>query len=919
MNTIRIGNDINVTWKIFSRNGMKFSLEEKELQLWLVSGPYKHALDSFHVQWINEVAFSIDATELTRYGVYKLILRIREPEAIADDAAYDLTEMFQIVSKSYTDPVTDAVDGAVDLVFTSILNNVFVSTLRGLSAYEIAVEHGYEGTEEEWLNDPINGIKGVGIESVAVVGGESRQDSAVNKYRITMTDSDTFDFNVRNGKGISGVVQETVGVGSDAQSTIRVDYSEGPASRFVVKNGSQGNSGYTGAAGELEVVNNLTDGGATSALSAEQGKVLDGLVSDCAKYISEHPAVEPDSVENGAYVSDNGAIVEDDAFSYKIIPVVAGRQYLFSGHFSSNVTIYFMYWFNSSHQYVSRVELRGTGESIAYKYIPVAVPDGVSYVYTNIQNSRSDEFGFYDIGGKIDFSKDGMRTRGILASCDLDDVGETGTWLLIDTNTYQNLPAGVRSGYIRVSRLNGYVLQEYFSFDGSALFSRRVGLSWVRHDFPMGILPSSDLNAVKSVGTWLLADANEYEHVPNNSSVGFIRISVTGIWVLQEYYSFNGSKLYKRKFTTSTDPSRVEDWELISGGGTVYNVTNEYEFNEYSNTYNVTATPTITADTNNYLASAGDDTDRTADILAMLSTTGACHLGPGVFYLKDLQMPDSTSIIGSGMATRVYMLTGNGFAIKMGSRCQVKDFRLFGTTSSYTPVSTIGDRHGILWQGDYTQRQVAPFSSIISDMFIDGFNGGGITCYDTGYGTHNFLACTNVLIENCDAGINISYWSEFHKFTNVRTRSCYYGCINNGGNNVFTNCDFSSCSGKAFVMDNSQGQSPNNSHGSCVACVFNHTASNTGVGIEILNCTNGFIFSACQIFYSQINMKDSSGVVFSNCNFGANNCDITIDGGGAVLFMGNMYQSATNITVTDNTHVHFVNCYNRSTGAEIGA
>ena len=41
--------------------------------------------------------------------------------------------------------------------------------------------------------------------------------------------------------------------------------------------GEQGNSGYTGAAGELEVVNNTTDGGATSALSAEAGKRLGEL------------------------------------------------------------------------------------------------------------------------------------------------------------------------------------------------------------------------------------------------------------------------------------------------------------------------------------------------------------------------------------------------------------------------------------------------------------------------------------------------------------------------------------------------------------------------------------------------------------------------------------------------------------------
>lgn len=39
----------------------------------------------------------------------------------------------------------------------------------------------------------------------------------------------------------------------------------------------QGDSGYSGAAGELQVVNNLTAGGTTAALSAEQGKLLKNI------------------------------------------------------------------------------------------------------------------------------------------------------------------------------------------------------------------------------------------------------------------------------------------------------------------------------------------------------------------------------------------------------------------------------------------------------------------------------------------------------------------------------------------------------------------------------------------------------------------------------------------------------------------
>lgn len=51
--------------------------------------------------------------------------------------------------------------------------------------------------------------------------------------------------------------------------------------------GETGNSGYTGAAGELEVVNNLTSDDATAALSAYQGKVLDGKVHETKRSIDE--------------------------------------------------------------------------------------------------------------------------------------------------------------------------------------------------------------------------------------------------------------------------------------------------------------------------------------------------------------------------------------------------------------------------------------------------------------------------------------------------------------------------------------------------------------------------------------------------------------------------------------------------------
>lgn len=66
-----------------------------------------------------------------------------------------------------------------------------------------------------------------------------------------------------------------VGTGGDALDGKYKDCGE-----FKGPQGEQGNSGYSGAAGELEVVNNLTDGGETAALSAEMGYLLGQKVND---------------------------------------------------------------------------------------------------------------------------------------------------------------------------------------------------------------------------------------------------------------------------------------------------------------------------------------------------------------------------------------------------------------------------------------------------------------------------------------------------------------------------------------------------------------------------------------------------------------------------------------------------------------
>ena len=451
--------------------------------------------------------------------------------------------------------------------------------------------------------------------------------------------------------------------------------------------------------------------------------------------------------------------------------------------------------------------------------LPKEIKAGNAY-YINISGNKT------GIGIAVFFFKNGTQQPGnYIYSNTLFEVPSDADGILIRVNVLPNVETNVTMKFNIISGYPAQLVTDYLD---------SIAQSIAATDY----LRSADLNTLTGINKfYLLSSGQTYTNIPTGFTSGFLRIETSGGWTMQTFFAIDFRTSFRRK----ANASNVWDaWVESTGGG------NSYTFNEYSNTYNVTASPSITTDTNNYLAPTGDDTDVSSDIASMLSSTGICRLGAGDYYVTGVEMPANSAIIGSGSKTRIILKGSDaGYAIKMGDYCQVSDLSIHGKTSDRTPVSTVGNRHGILWQGTYTDDETAsnqPKMGIISNVYIFNFNGGGITCYDTGIGTFNGLEVSNCYIKNCDAGINISYYSEFHKFTNIRTFGCYYGCINNGGNNIFNNCDFSSCK-LGFLMDNSSSQSPNNSHGSCVGCVFNHTDSNSGYGIKILNCDNGFIFT----------------------------------------------------------------------------
>lgn len=325
-----------------------------------------------------------------------------------------------------------------------------------------------------------------------------------------------------------------------------------------------------------------------------------------------------------------------------------------------------------------------------------------------------------------------------------------------------------------------------------------------------------------------------------------------------------------------------------------------------------------------YLESTGTDVDRTADIYAMLDSTGKCYLGPGVFIVSGIDLPAYSSLIGSGTRTVVRLAANiaNGYAIKLSSYCSVSNMRISGGTTAPVLSSTVGTRHGILFEGTrvYNQGGATLTRCSVTNCGIVNFTGGGITMNKTGTPYTSNMLISNCFIDHCGAGINIPYYSEFHRICNCSITDCWYGIVDNGGNNNFANCDISG-NKIGILIDNSNDQSVNNSHGTFSSCSVNHSFStsgvmNEGIAIQILGALYGEVFTGMQIFYGAVIVQNSTGIRFIGANIGGN-VPITITGSKVVTFSDCTFKEGPNTTASPftqsgNTALKFTDCYLRT-------
>lgn len=175
--------------------------------------------------------------------------------------------------------------------------------------------------------------------------GKIYYEESTDKYYVYSEDKSSF---VELGAGASvdpsdvmpTVTQTTSSEQSGGDNIITFTFPNGETTQVVIKNGqqgTQGNSGYTGAVGELEVVNNLEDGGEEKALSAEMGKNLKiqafvekGTFGDAYDKAKEHldvqfPWLLDDVDDNGNAVKKMIWHIGDGTFVDAIGASITGR------------------------------------------------------------------------------------------------------------------------------------------------------------------------------------------------------------------------------------------------------------------------------------------------------------------------------------------------------------------------------------------------------------------------------------------------------------------------------------------------------------------------------------------------------------------------------------------------------------------
>lgn len=230
---VRIGKDIKVRWAILT-DGSALPLADRDLVLEMQDPRGELYRRDFSIEG-NVITMAFPGIEQTKVGDYSFTLW--ENKGGAGQTVVDRLSAFSLVR------------------------------------YTIQEDFTQHGEQVEVLID-------LGTSSLTTISGGTTSVLVANLtgYRSASSTEDLPKEKSTTGFLIGTRLYVWVGEGGDTLAGLYQDCGEfrGPQGERGEQGaqGPQGNSGYQGNMDELEVVNNLTQGGESSALSAEMGKLL---------------------------------------------------------------------------------------------------------------------------------------------------------------------------------------------------------------------------------------------------------------------------------------------------------------------------------------------------------------------------------------------------------------------------------------------------------------------------------------------------------------------------------------------------------------------------------------------------------------------------------------------------------------------
>ena len=145
METVRIGKDITFIWEVRKDGSALTSGDAAYMSVEIAArnGKAQNLPFSIVDNKIVAVWYGVKQTEVGSYRLTAWYNRGKVEESVVD-VVWAVTLSRYTTEETYDDidTVTIEIDGG----------NLTFGVLHGASAYEIAVAHGYVGTEEEWLD-----------------------------------------------------------------------------------------------------------------------------------------------------------------------------------------------------------------------------------------------------------------------------------------------------------------------------------------------------------------------------------------------------------------------------------------------------------------------------------------------------------------------------------------------------------------------------------------------------------------------------------------------------------------------------------------------------------------------------------------------------------------------------------------------